>query len=175
MLLWWRACLADDESRALAVARRLIRTGRGSQIYRSSKIALNLWTRSTSVTPRWAGQGIVLNAVAPGIIATDAVTRSWSEQRLLLGTALPQPLGAPGPVAPVADLLAHVVSPENRFTTGQVIFCDGGTDALKRGGRPQRVFLRYGVHEMRVMVAEARRLDRVRRLDRARRDAGREH
>ncbi|MFE5340449.1 SDR family oxidoreductase [Isoptericola sp. NPDC056578] len=152
-----RACLGGDEERALAVARRLVRTGRGSQLYRSSKAALNLWARSTAVSPAWTRAGIVLNAVAPGIVATDVVTRTWARDRLLLETALPQPLGAPGPVAPVADLLAFLVSPENRFMTGQVVYCDGGTDALTRGGRPQRVYLRYGVREMATMWREARR------------------
>ncbi|MEU2200445.1 SDR family oxidoreductase [Isoptericola sp. NPDC019482] len=152
-----RACRSGDERRALAVARRLVRTGRGSQLYRSSKAALNLWTRSTAVSPAWTRDGIVLNAVAPGIVATDVVTRTWERDRVLLETALPQPLGAPGPVAPVAELLAFLVSRENRFTTGQVVYCDGGTDALTRGGRPQRVHLRYGVREMATMAREARR------------------
>src|SRR5690606_25067316 len=49
-----RACLGEDESTALATARQLVRTGRGSQTYRSSKIALqffilNRWTRSAAV------------------------------------------------------------------------------------------------------------------------------
>ncbi|MCZ2262257.1 MULTISPECIES: SDR family oxidoreductase [unclassified Isoptericola] len=152
-----RACRSGDERRALAVARRLTRTGRGSQLYRSSKAALNLWTRATAVSPEWTRDGIVLNAVAPGIVATDVVTRTWERDRVLLETALPQPLGAPGPVAPVADLLAFLVSRENRFTTGQVVYCDGGTDALTRGGRPQRVHLRYGVRAMATMAREARR------------------
>lgn len=131
-----RACLAGDEARARAVAERLTRTGRGSQIYRSSKMALNLWVRSAAVQTEWAGEGIVLNAVAPGIISTETVTRTWPQQRRLLETALPQPLGSPGPVEPVANLLAYLVSPANRFMTGQVVYCDGGTDALMRGGRP---------------------------------------
>ncbi|MFB7798188.1 SDR family oxidoreductase [Isoptericola sp. NPDC056134] len=152
-----RACRSGDERRALAVARRLTRTGRGSQLYRSSKAALNLWTRATAVSPEWTRDGIVLNAVAPGIVATDVVTRTWERDRVLLETALPQPLGAPGPIAPVADLLAFLVSRENRFTTGQVVYCDGGTDALTRGGRPQRVHLRYGVRAMATMAREARR------------------
>lgn len=42
--------------------------------------------------------------------------------------------------------------------TGQVVYCDGGTDALMRQGRPQRVFLRYGLGEMRAMWREASRL-----------------
>jgi len=152
-----RACRGGDEARALAAARRLVRTGRGSQVYRSGKAALNLWARATAVTPRWAGQGIVLNAVAPGIVATDVVTRTWERDRSLLETALPQPLGAPGPVEPVADLLAYLVSPANRFMTGQVVYCDGGTDALMRGGRPQQVYLRYRPRDLAAMWRASRR------------------
>lgn len=151
-----RACLRGDETRAISVARRLIRTRRGSQIYRSSKIALNQWVRSASVSTAWAGEGITLNAVAPGIIATDLVLQTWQRDRALLETALPQPLGAPGPIDSVVSLLAHCVSPENRFMTGQVIYCDGGTDALMRRARPQRVFLRYGVGDIMAMSRAAR-------------------
>lgn len=153
-----RACLRGQESRALDVAGRLVRGRRGSQIYRSSKIALNHWIRSASVRAEWAGRGVVLNAVAPGIIGTEVVMRTWERDRRLLETALPQPMGAPGPVAPVAALLAHAVSPENRFMTGQVVYCDGGTDALVRGARPQRVFLRYRPREIVELVRESRRI-----------------
>ncbi|ARU53186.1 hypothetical protein CBR64_18820 [Cellulosimicrobium cellulans] len=151
-----RACARRDEPRALATARRLTRTRRGSQLYRSSKIALNHWVRTTAVREEWAGAGIVLNAVAPGIVATETVTRTWERDRALLETALPQPLGAPGPVAPVAHLLAHLVSAENRFTTGQVVYGDGGTDALVRGTRPQRSYLRYGARDVVAMWRAAR-------------------
>lgn len=157
-----RACLHKTEAKALGVADRLIRSRRGSQIYRSSKIALNHWVRSASVGADWAGRGIVLNAVAPGIIRTETVMRTGEQERRLLETALPQPLGAPGPVAPVASMLAHVVSAQNRFMTGQVLYCDGGTDALVRGPRPQRVFLRYRPREIRDLVRESRRLDSLR-------------
>lgn len=153
-----RACLRGDEPAALRVADRLIRTRRGSQLYRSSKIALNHWVRSTAVRPEWADSGIVLNAVAPGIIGTQVVLRSWEQERRLLETALPQPLGAPGPVAAVAALLAHTVSADNRFMTGQVVYCDGGTDALVRGTRPQRLFLRYRPREVWILVRESRRI-----------------
>jgi len=155
-----RACLSGDEAKALAVANRLIRTRRGSQLYRSSKIALNHWVRTASVQAEWAGSGIVLNAVAPGIIGTELVLRTWDRERQLLETALPQPMGAPGPVAPVAALLAHAVSPENRFMTGQLIYCDGGTDALVRGTRPQRLFLRYRPREILALLRESRRIAR---------------
>lgn len=153
-----RACTRQDEAKALAVARRLVRTGRGSQIYRSSKIALNHWVRAVAVSSEWAGRGVVLNAVAPGIIATDVVMRTWERDRGMLETALPQPLGIPGPVDPVADLLAYLVSAENRFMTGQIIYCDGGTDALTRGTRPQEQYLHYRPREIVSMLRASRGL-----------------
>ncbi len=155
-----RACLRDNEAHALNVAGRLVRTGRGSQLYRSGKIALNHWVRRASVAPEWAGSGVVLNAVAPGIIATELVMRSWERERRLLETALPQPLGSPGPVSAVAALLAHAVSPHSRFMTGQIIYCDGGTDALVRRARPQQLFLRYRLDDVWTMIRESRRLAR---------------
>lgn len=155
-----RACLRGHEAQALTVAGRLVRTGRGSQLYRSSKIALNHWVRRASVATEWAGTGVVLNAVAPGIISTELVMRSWERERRLLETALPQPLGSPGPVAAVAALLAHAVSPQNRFMTGQIIYCDGGTDALVRRARPQQLFLRYRLDDVWTMIRESRRLAR---------------
>ena len=151
-----RACARGDEERALAAARHLVRTRRGSQLYRSSKTALNHWVRTTAVREEWAGAGIVLNAVAPGIVATETVLATWERDRPLLETALPQPLGAPGSVAPVAHLLAHLASAENRSTTGQVVYCDGGTDALMRGTRPQRTYLRYPVRDVVAMWRAAR-------------------
>ncbi|HLR93740.1 MAG TPA: SDR family oxidoreductase [Jiangellaceae bacterium] len=155
-----RACLRDDETKALAVARRLIRSRRGSQLYRSSKIALNHWMRTAAIQAGWAGRGIVLNAVAPGVIATEGVMQNWERERVLLETALPQPLAMPGPVQPVAELLAYAVSPENRFMTGQVLYCDGGADALARSVRPQQVYLRYGLRDIVTMVRESRKLTR---------------
>lgn len=102
----------------------------------------------------------MLNAVAPGIIATELVMQNWERERLLLETALPQPMAMPGPVEPVAELLAYSVSAANRFMTGQVLYCDGGADALVRSVRPQQVYLRYGLRDLVTMLRESRRLAR---------------
>src|SRR3954447_25941826 len=60
------ACLAGDEDEA----RRLAVRTEAVQVYPASKMALAYWARRTAVLPEWAGAGIRVNAIAPGLIAT---------------------------------------------------------------------------------------------------------
>lgn len=152
-----KACLSGNEEKAVKLSNRLVRLGLGSKIYRSTKAALNSIVRKWSVQPDWAGSGIVLNAVAPGVIDTEAVLKHWSAHGELFKTSLPQPLGSPGPVASVVGIIAFLLSSENRFTTGQVIYADGGTDALRRLDKPQKIYLKYTLTELINLVKIARK------------------
>jgi NAD(P)-dependent dehydrogenase (short-subunit alcohol dehydrogenase family) len=128
-------CLAGDEPGALARAEELAGTEGAGTIYASSKVALCRWLRRNAATPEWAGAGIPLNAIAPGIVETPMVAEmiATPEQREGLAGMVPMPLnGFMGPEA-TASLIGWLVGVENTHLCGQVIFIDGGSDVVIRG------------------------------------------
>jgi NAD(P)-dependent dehydrogenase (short-subunit alcohol dehydrogenase family) len=128
-------CLAGDEAAALATAAALVGGDDPNAIYATSKVALVRWLRRNAPTPEWAGAGIPLNAIAPGIVETPMVADmlATEEQRAGMKDLVPMPLnGFMGPEAPAA-LLAWLVSKENTHLCGQVVFIDGGSDVVIRG------------------------------------------
>ncbi|WP_028050796.1 SDR family oxidoreductase [Cellulomonas sp. URHD0024] len=128
-------CLADQERAALDRADTLVDTGLGRLVYGTSKAALSRWLRRSAPAERWAGAGIPLNAIAPGIVKTPLVASliSTPERREALAEQVPMPLnGFMEPSAPAA-LLAWLISEENTHLCGQVVFIDGGSDAVLRG------------------------------------------
>ncbi|MFJ7984292.1 SDR family oxidoreductase [Streptomyces sp. NPDC096351] len=129
------AALAGDEEAATAAARAAVDRGEGHLVYSSSKAAIARWVRRAAVTAEWAGAGVPLNAVAPGVVLTP-LTRPLLDDpdlRALVERSVPMPLhghARPEQIAPLIDWLA---SPENTLVTGQVVFADGGADATLRG------------------------------------------
>lgn len=126
-----------DESTALARAAELAAgpEAGGMLIYPSSKAAFAQWIRRSSITDAWAGAGIPLNAIAPGVVSTPMMSAALSSQegRDAVASMVPMPLnGFSEPQVP-ARLLAWLVSAENTHLCGQVIFVDGGSDASLRG------------------------------------------
>ena len=131
------AMCIDNEERAIEVAQGLVNTGGGSEqlIYGSTKRAISRWVRRECIKPKWAGAGIALNAVGPGIVKTPMTADLIATQEAVdaMATIVPMPLN--GFMAPeaVASLLIWLTSPENTHTTGQTIYIDGGSDAALRG------------------------------------------
>ncbi|KRA25584.1 short-chain dehydrogenase [Microbacterium sp. Root61] len=125
-----------DENAALARAAELEASPQHANlIYGTSKRALAQWIRRAAPTPEWAGAGIPLNAVGPGVVATPmtAGLTTTAEDRDALLQQVPMPLnGIFGP-RDVAYLLAWLTSEENAHLCGQVVFIDGGSDAVMRG------------------------------------------
>lgn len=129
------ACLAHDEPAALHRAKELLDAGQGGLIYGSTKRALVRWIRRNAATPEWAGAGIPLNGIAPGVIAT-AMTAQYTETdeaRKAILDMVPMPLNGIAEASSVAHLLAYLTSVENTHLCGQVVFIDGGSDVVIRG------------------------------------------
>jgi len=92
--------------------------------YTASKGGVGQLTKALAVD--WADKGILVNAIAPGFIATS-MTRPLKENSefdawILKRTPLAR-WGAPEDIALPAVFLA---SPASKFVTGQVIYVDGG-------------------------------------------------
>lgn len=130
-----QACADGDEATATALV------GSDPELQRSAygiaKRALNGWIRRTAPTPDWAGAGIPLNAVAPGVVDTPAAAWILADDavRQAVASSAPQPLGFPGRPEWIGQLIGWLAGPENRFVTGQVIFADGGAEASLVGDR----------------------------------------
>lgn len=129
--------LSGDEKGALARAEVLAKDpeGTGQLIYSSTKQAFAKWIRRNAATKEWAGEGIPLNAVAPGIISTPMTADmiATEEARKGLLEMVPMPLNGIAEPIVVAHLLAWLISEENTHLCGQVVFVDGGSDVVIRG------------------------------------------
>jgi len=126
------ALLANDRDKALNVIKTY---DEAHTIYGSSKQALSRWIRRNAATAEWAGKGIALNAIAPGIIRTPMVFDliDTPEKEAAMEQAVPMPLNGFAEPAVVAELLAYLGSAANSHLCGQIIYVDGGSDVVIRG------------------------------------------
>ena len=124
------ACLTGDEDVAVSAA-----AGTGLLAYPSSKRALARWVRRHAPTDSWAGRGIGLNAVAPGVVQTPMTAPLLADEQMrpIVEEAVPMPYGGHAEPAHIAEVIAFLASADVHRVCGQVLFIDGGADALTLG------------------------------------------
>jgi 3-oxoacyl-[acyl-carrier protein] reductase len=95
---------------------------RGQANYAASKAGVIGLTRTLAL--ELARDGVTVNCVAPGTIATDMLARV--PQKVIDKFLARIPLGRLGKPEEIAALHAFLASDDAAFITGQVIVCDGG-------------------------------------------------
>ena len=107
-----------DEKRVLSLISSMDSTNLsvGNSLYVSTKYALARWVRRVSAT--WAANGVRINAVAPGNVHPAMTATTKYGQECLMAPE------------EIAEVMVFLASDSARGVNGNIMFVDGGTDAL---------------------------------------------
>lgn len=97
----------------------------------SAKAGVVALTRTLGV--EWAGRGVRVNAVCPGIVDTpQSRERLWPEEWMRRDLLSRVPAGRFGKEEEIADSVLYLVSPAGDYIAGEVLVVDGG-ESLGKG------------------------------------------
>ncbi len=96
----------------------------GTAAYTASKGAVAQLTKALAI--EWAPHGILVNAIAPGYIATPLTEGLVADPKFSQWVTQRCPLARWGEPADLAGPAVFLASPAARFVTGQVLAVDGG-------------------------------------------------
>jgi NAD(P)-dependent dehydrogenase (short-subunit alcohol dehydrogenase family) len=97
----------------------------GIPAYTASKHGVVGLTKAAAL--EYATQGIRVNAVCPGVIATEMITRFTHDDREAAAQMVAmEPVGRMGTAEEIADTIVWLCSDRASFVTGQAIAVDGG-------------------------------------------------
>ena len=97
---------------------------RGNPAYAASKAGAVGLTRT--LAQAWAGEGIRVNGVAPGLVETKLTTVTTRNPERLQGALSRIPVGRLGTPADMAGVALFLASPLSAYVVGQTIMVDGG-------------------------------------------------
>jgi len=99
----------------------------GASVYSASKHAVEGLTKSAALEA--AGSGVRVNAVAPGPTETAMLNRFTGTAERKAGLVSTVPLQRMGQPDEIANAIVFLASDKASFTTGQVLWVDGGKSA----------------------------------------------
>ena len=96
----------------------------GNPAYSASKGALVTLTKT--LAEAWAGDGIRVNGIAPGLIATKITKVTWDHPRRYQDSLADIPMKRWGTPEDMGGIALFLASPLSAYLTGQMLIADGG-------------------------------------------------